>query len=877
MLGAMGPDHALAGVLDSLSDGFIILDRQWRFVYLNRAADEGLRRFGRSRDKLIGTNIWAEFPELRGSMFDTEYYRAVAEQVTVTFQAFYPPLSAWLEARAYPLPEGLAVSFRDVTESKRQEEQRAAALAREEAARVEAEAAERRAKFLADVGALLSSSLEAATTLQRLARLVVPALADYCLVDLLDEEGQVSRVASAPGHESHRAAVEALRRFPHGNNPRNPVERALATGQPQLATRVDDATLQDIARDPEHLEILRALGIVSYMMVPLVARGRPLGVISFVSSVPERRYAAPDLTFADDVARRAAIAVDNARLFADSEHRRREAEALTELSRLISETLEPDVVGQRIVETVQQLANARMAVLYRLDPVSGDLHLVAGIGRDVDWNRVLPRGTATVGRAIQERAPIATPDLLSDPSITLAPESRARIERSGFRSVLAVPLVIRGRVIGGLALGDVAGRLFKAEEVRLLERFAAQAAAALENARLYAEERAARSEAEEASRAKDDFLAMLSHELRTPLQALLGWARMLASGKLDEVATQRAAETIERNTHLQTQLIEDLLDVSRIVAGKLQLDLRPVHLVPVIEAAVEAVRPTAVTKGLHVETELDPSASPVWGDPARLQQVVWNLMSNAVKFTPPAGRVDIRLERVQGQARLVVSDSGQGIPRDVLPHIFERFRQADSSSSRRYGGLGLGLAIAWQLVEMHRGTIGAASDGEGRGATFTVTLPIMPMPLPAARRHPRPARRRRTPELTGLQGLRVLAVDDEADTRQLLVAVLGHAGAEVRTASSVAEALAVFDAWPPHILVADLAMPDEDGLVLIARVRARPVEQGGLVPAVALTAFARGEDQERALSAGYQAHVAKPADPASLVALLAGLARRPAA
>jgi signal transduction histidine kinase/ActR/RegA family two-component response regulator len=613
------------------------------------------------------------------------------------------------------------------------------------------------------------------------------------------------------------------------------------------------------------------------MMVPLVARGRTLGVISFVSATPERRYAVPDLAFAQDVVRRAAMAVDNARLFGDSERRRREAEALTDVSRLISETLDADVVGQRIAETVQQLANAKIAVLYRLDPVSGDLHLLAGVGQEVDWNRVLPRGTATIGRAIQQRAPIATTDLLSDPIIMLAPESRARIERSGFRSVLAVPLLIRGRVIGGLAVGDVKGHVFGSEEARLLERFAAQAAAAIENAQLHAEERAARSEAEAASRAKDDFLAVLSHELRTPLQAMLGWARMLTSGKLDEVAARRAGETIERNTRLQTQLIEDLLDVSRIVAGKLQLDQRPVHLVPVIEAAIEAVRAEAVAKGLHIETELDPSASPVWGDPARLQQVIWNLASNAVKFTPPAGRIDIRLERVKEQARLTVSDNGQGIRGELLPHVFERFRQADSSSSRRYGGLGLGLAIARQLVEMHHGTIEAASEGEGRGATFTVTLSILPMPAPAARRRPKPARRRRTPELTGLQGLRVLAVDDEADTRQLLGAILTHAGAEVRTASSVADVLSVFDSWPPDVLVADLAMPDEDGLVLIRRVRDRPAAQGGRVPAVALTAFARGEDRERALSAGYQAHVAKPADPAHLVALLAGLAHRTAA
>jgi signal transduction histidine kinase len=528
------------------------------------------------------------------------------------------------------------------------------------------------------------------------------------------------------------------------------------------------------------------------------------------------------------------------------------------------------------VESVQQLGNAKMAALYRLDPVSGDLHLLAGTGLEVDWNRVLPRGTATLGLAIRDRRPVATPDVLSDARITLAPESRERIERSGYHAVLAVPLLIRGRVIGGLAVGDVSGRAFKSEEVRLLQRFAAQAAIAIENVQLYAEERAARSEAEAASRAKDDFLAVVSHELRTPLQAMLGWARMLTSGKLDEAAAHRAAETIERNTRLQTQLIDDLLDDSRIVAGKLTLDERAVDLLPVIDAAIEAVRPAASAKGLQVETELDPSAGPVLGDPGRLQQVVWNLVSNAVKFTPPAGGVEVRLTRVAEQARLTVIDTGRGIERELLPHIFDRFRQADSGSRRRHGGLGLGLAIAWQLVEMHHGTITAASEGEGRGATFTVTLPIMAMPAPIARRRPKAGRRRRTPELTGLQGLRVLAVDDEADTRQLLGAVLGHAGADVRTAPTVSEALTVFHSWRPHVLVSDLAMPEEDGLALIRRLRARSVEQGGRIPALALSAFARGEDEARALDAGYQVHVAKPVDPAHLVALVAKLAGRAA-
>jgi signal transduction histidine kinase len=379
-------------------------------------------------------------------------------------------------------------------------------------------------------------------------------------------------------------------------------------------------------------------------------------------------------------------------------------------------------------------------------------------------------------------------------------------------------------------------------------------------------ERQARAEAEAASRTKDEFLAMLSHELRTPLTAMLGWAHLLRCGKLDEATAARGLGVLERSTRAQSQIIGDLLDVSRITAGKLRLEPRPTELGPALEAAVDAVRPAAAAKGIRLEVELDGAAGPVLGDPTRLQQVFWNLLANAVKFTPEGGEVGVRLARGGGQAVVTVRDTGVGVRPDFLAHVFERFSQADASTTRRYGGLGLGLAIVRHLVELHGGTVTAESAGEGRGATFAVRLPALPArPAAADGGAGRPPGR-------GAGGLRVLVVDDEPNTREMLALVLSGCGAEVTTVASAREALEALPRVRPDVLISDLAMPGEDGYALIRRVRALPAEEGGRVPAVALTAYALAEDRARALSAGFQLHLPKPVDPAELAAVVENLA-----
>ena len=399
-----------------------------------------------------------------------------------------------------------------------------------------------------------------------------------------------------------------------------------------------------------------------------------------------------------------------------------------------------------------------------------------------------------------------------------------------------------------------------------------------ERAKLLTSEQQARRDAEAANRMKDEFLSVVSHELRTPLNAILGWAQILASDRTTADDLREGLRVIQRNARVQTEIIEDILDMSRIISGKVRLDVQRVDLAGVISAAVESMKPAADAKGIRVQQVLDPLAGPVSGDPARLQQVVWNLLSNAIKFTPKGGRVRVTLERVNSHVEIGVSDTGEGIRPEFLPHVFERFRQAESSTTRRHGGLGLGLAIVKQLVELHGGSVQAKSPGEGEGSTFRVSLPLMPLRADDDGRH------RQHPtsgpgdvvaiEAPPLTGVRVLVVDDEADARNLLCRLLGGCGAAVAAAASVEEALRSIDASTFDVIVSDIGMPERDGYELVRILRSLPAAKGGKTPAVALTAFARSEDRTRALLAGFDMHLAKPVEPSELCAVIARLAAR---
>jgi len=413
----------------------------------------------------------------------------------------------------------------------------------------------------------------------------------------------------------------------------------------------------------------------------------------------------------------------------------------------------------------------------------------------------------------------------------------------------------RGRIIGASKIArDVSDRKrAEAERTKLLQTV-----------------QQAREEAEELNRSKDQFLAVLSHELRTPLNAIFGWARMLQSAAMDEATSRRAIDAILRNATAQVQLVEDLLDVSRIITGKMRLDVQSLDLKSVIESALDAVQPAASAKGLKIETVLDPNAGPVVGAADRLRQVVWNLLMNAIKFTPRDGRIQVQLRKVKSHVEIVVSDNGEGIQPEILPFIFDRFRQGDSTTTRPHGGLGLGLALVRHLVDLHGGRVRAASEGPGRGATFVVELPIAMLSSEAGA----------TPEASAatgalpLQSVRVLLVDDDADGLDLTTVMLTNSGAQVKTAVSVAAALDVLESWPADVLVSDIEMPREDGYELLRRIRAK--ERGGRtrLPALALTAYGRPEDRRRTLAAGFNLHLAKPIDPSELVLAVANLAGR---
>lgn len=397
--------------------------------------------------------------------------------------------------------------------------------------------------------------------------------------------------------------------------------------------------------------------------------------------------------------------------------------------------------------------------------------------------------------------------------------------------------------------------------------------AEVERERLLQREKVAREEAETANRIKDEFLATLSHELRTPLNAMLGWTQLLRSRKFNEETTARALETIDRNTKSLAQLIEDILDMSRIVRGKLHLEIRTIDIAPVVVAAVETVLPAATAKNILIESMLAAGVRPIMGDANRLQQVFWNLLANAVKFTPKDGRIEVRLLQLDSQVQIQVADNGQGISSEFLPHVFDRFLQADSTTTREYGGLGLGLSIVRHLVELHGGTVQAESAGLGKGATFTVTLPIRAVDNNLDETGRLQNHKQETAIASpSLEGLRIVVVDDEADARDLLHTVLTQYGAKVVTRASARDTIDAVAQFQPHVLVSDIGMPEEDGYALIHRLRQLPPEQGGQIPAIALTAYARTEDRDRALEAGFQQHIAKPVNPDKLAAVVSELA-----
>jgi signal transduction histidine kinase/CheY-like chemotaxis protein len=596
--------------------------------------------------------------------------------------------------------------------------------------------------------------------------------------------------------------------------------------------------------------------------------------------------------------------------FRDITEQRRAEDALhdeTRILELLNQTgialaskLDLRTLLQSITDSATQLSGAKFgAFFYNTVNETGDalmLYTLSGAPRAAFEKFGQPRATPLFGPTFKGDGPIRCNDVMTDHRYgKMAPHRGMPQGHLPVRSYLSVPVISRsGEVIGGLFFGHPEPGIFTERAERLVVGVASQSAVAIDNARLYEaaqksaderkrlldSERSARAEAERLSELKDEFLTTLSHELRTPLSSILGWAQVLRHGVRNRADLDKGLATIERNARIQTQLIEDLLDMSRITSGKVRLDIQTVEPISFIEAALETVGPAADAKGIRLETLLDPAAGPISGDPGRLQQVAWNLLSNAIKFTPKDGKVQVVLQRVNSHIEISIADTGVGIPPGFVAHAFERFRQADASTTRRYSGLGLGLAIVKSLVELHGGTVQVESAGEGQGSTFTVQLPLIAVTRSADREqqsHPR------TPTaavadfiMADLSGIKVLVIDDEADTRDLLRRVLMDCNAIVFSAGTADDALSLVEREKPDVLISDIGMPNVDGFELLRRVRALGQAKGGEVPAIAFTAFARSEDRTRALRAGFRTHVSKPVEPSELVATVASVAGRAA-
>lgn len=720
-------------------------------------------------------------------------------------------------------------------------------------------------RFLFEAGTALSSSLDYETTLKTVARLAVPHFADWCAVDMLGADGLAHRLAVAHIDPDKVAwAEEIYLKYPPDPNLPRGLYNVIRTGEPEFYPEIPDELLVESAVDEEHLRMMREIGFRSAMLVPLKVRDRVLGVITFVNT-DSRHHTEADLQLAKDLASRAALAVDSAKLFRAERLTRQAAEKtsdflkrLQSVSSSLSQILVSKEAAAAVIEQGINSLGAAAGVVVLVNETAGHLEIAASAGypaeiiekwRHFDLNLNLP-----INDSIREKKPVFIESF--EEYKKLYPYLTESKSYTGSRALTSVPLIIEGKTLGALGFSFSSERNFSEDDRAFLYSLAQQCAQALERSRLYETEQNLRAEAEAASRIKDEFLATVSHELRTPLNAIVGWSSMLAGKQLDSQAAVKAIETIERNARSQSQIIEDLLDVSRIITGKIHLENSVVDVAPIIIAAIDSVRPTMETKGISIKTGIENADLYILGDAERLKQIFWNLLSNAAKFTPKGGNVEVRLERVESSAQITVKDSGQGIEPEFLPFVFDRFRQADGTTTRAHGGLGLGLSIVRYLVEMHGGTVQAESGGAGKGAAFILRFPIASVKKAGIGENDSPDADGTDGRL--LKGLRILVVDDEVDSLALLKTITENAGAVVKAVGSSNEAVEAVADFRPDVLISDIGMPGEDGYTLIKRIRGMTPPEIAFVPAIALTAYARQEDRERALESGFQMHISKP-------------------
>ncbi|MBE9169230.1 PAS domain-containing protein [Pleurocapsales cyanobacterium LEGE 06147] len=895
-------------ILESITDAFVALDRQWQFTYVNCRAEQLMNR---ERQKLIGQCVWDLFPEAIDSEIYQQLHRAVSEQIAVNFETKgFKDLNRWFEVHVYPLPEGLAIYFQDISERKQAEE-----ALRQSEARLNI--------------ALKNSPITVFNQDRELRYTWIynPAL-NYKIDDAIGKGDDYL-------FSSHDTAIltQIKRRvLETGIGTREEVKIA-SNGQDYYY----DLTVEPLQDGNDEIIGITcaAVNISEHKEMELAIRKSETVLNAFLASSPiGMAFLDGDLRY---IYANEALAATNGIPLA--EHLGRTVwEVLPAWAPYVQATI------NRVIETKEPLLNQEVSGetnppgvyrhgLVNYYPVCLPDGEVLGVGvsslditelkrteralreSEEKYRSLVKASSQIVWRANSQGQFIeiqgweeftgqSVEELLAGSKEAIHPDDLPKIKQAWWNAVATKsPYEVEHRIRKydgtyeyfagrGIPMLDAEGQVYAwvGMSTNIHERKQVE----IERERLLEQERRIREEAEAANRIKDEFLAVLSHELRSPLNPILGWVQLLRRGKYDEQTIQRALEIIERNAKLQTQLIEDLLDVSRILRGKMVLNVCPVDLVSVIEGAIETVRLAAEAKGIEIYKILTADLGRVSGDSARLQQVVWNLLSNAVKFTPRGGRVEIRLSSIadpsslveerqittdksqktsdKGQmtnyAQIQVSDTGKGIHPEFLPHVFDYFRQEDGKTTRKFGGLGLGLAIVRHLVELHGGTVRVESPGEGLGATFEVRLPLITSAAEESQDN------ELLVETMNLNQLRILVVDDEVDMRELAIAILQQYEAEVKIAASAVEALILLDQFKPDILISDIGMPELDGYGLIRQVRQLPHERGGNIPAIALTAYAGESDQKQALQAGFQRHIPKPIEPSELVKTIALLINR---
>ena len=922
---AEAAQHKVSQILERITDGFASFDNQWYYTYVNQ---EAARLVQRKPEELIGKNVWEEFPEAVGSRFYQEYQRALAEQVSIEFEEFYPPLNIWFQIRIYPSCEGISVYYRDVTKRKQVEE----SLQQSEARYRQIVETSYEGIWMIDAQGRTNFVNQRMT---QMLGYTVEEMLGRSVFDFMDEAAYLE---AQQRFEQRKRGLHELHEFRWRRKDGSDLwtlvssnaildEQGEFLGEIGMVSDISDTYRQAALRKQVEEQLWETnqtfnsffqacpLGITVFSLedgrvklwnpaaekifgwsaqealgrlLPSVPEGKKDEFLVNLNTIKQgeelrgvelrrqKKDGSPiDIAVWATTMGDAKGEVNCMSILADISDRKRLEEELR--SALMKLTFHVENSPMGVVEWDQEFRVIRWSK--QAEKLFG-WQASEVLGKQPnDWQFVYREDfEATQGiverlrKGTEQQSISANRNYTKDGKVVYCEwYNSALCDESGkMMSVLSLVLDVTER------------KQVEAERDR----------EATQRQRLLQLEQEARAQAEAANRIKDEFLAILSHELRSPLNPILGWTNLLRTRRCDEKTTVRALEIIERNAKLQTQLIEDLLDVSRILRGKLNLNTSPVHLKSTIEAAIETVHLAAQAKSIKITTIFEPNVGQVSGDSNRLQQVVWNLLSNAVKFTPSGGHVEVRLSVVKGlqvdklnieywqdnsqpanlqpsssYVQIKVKDTGKGINPDFLPYVFDYFRQADSTTTRVFGGLGLGLAIVRNLVELHGGTVEAESPGEGLGATFTVRLPLMTMQLQTnSEIEPQPARRLQ------LKGKRILVVDDEADMREILIFLLEEYGAQVTAVASAIEALEALAQVQPDLLLSDIGMPEVDGYMLMRQIRAMSPEQGGEIPAIALTAYAGDTDQKQVLAAGFQKHIAKPVEPADLVAAIANLA-----